>query len=347
MIKPLVWNGSELVVLDQLKLPHEQMNIPVCDVCGVIRVIKDMNVRGAPCIGFAGLFGVAFIVRDFDHKVWSDKASKLISARPTAVNLEYEVSRAMKIAIDNKDKMDSYQLFNYMIEFTLKTIEEAEAKHQEMAHWGEVALRKYVPHKNIFKLQTHCNTGELACGTLGTALGVIVLLARKNKVQKVWVDETRPYLQGSRLTAFELMQDNIPCEIVVEGAASHLMRTGEVDAIFVGADRIAANGDTANKIGTANLAIIAKEYGIPFFVVAPLSSFDFSITSGHDIEIEGRDENEILSLKDSRIAPYGATAFNPSFDITEAKYITAIICEKGIVDAPTIVKLQTLLRNEL
>ena len=180
------------------------------------------------------------------------------------------------------------------------------------------------------RVLTHCNTGYLACGSIGTALGVIQVLSEKKLIEKVWVDETRPYLQGSRLTAYELNNLGIEHNVVVEGAASYLMKNNLVDAIFVGADRIVANGDTANKVGTSNLSILAKHYNIPFYVVAPSSSFDLSISSGEKIEIEMRPEEEILEYKDLRIAPKTSQALNPSFDISDGQLITGIASELGI-----------------
>jgi methylthioribose-1-phosphate isomerase len=196
--------------------------------------------------------------------------------------------------------------------------------------------------KKKYKVLTHCNTGFLACGSIGTALGVIELMAKENLVEKVWVDETRPYLQGSRLTAFELGKLNIDHEIVVEGAASLLMQKGMVDFVVVGADRIVSNGDTANKIGTSNLAVICQFYKIPFFVVAPLSSFDLSMKSGDEIKIELRSPTEITELKTIAISPSQSKAYNPSFDISKGELITAISCEKGVYEPPYLTTLRGL-----
>lgn len=343
MIEPLKWVNDKLHVLDQTKLPLEEVYIEVDDLNGVISVIRDMNVRGAPSIGYTAIFGVAFIIKNHEESLWGDKIKELIAARPTAVNLEFEAKKSYGFARKHLE-LDSQSLFEKVIEFALETMKEAHQMNLEMAHWGEVALKKYVS-KSRYNLQTHCNTGTLACGTLGTALGIIEKLVEKNEVEKVWVDETRPYLQGSRLTAYELEKMGANYDIVVEGAASFLMSRGYVDAIFVGADRIAANGDTANKIGTYNLAIIAKSFNIPFFVAAPLSSFDFSLSKGRDIEVEMRSQTEILNYKEHRIAPFESSAFNPSFDITPAELITAIITEKGMVDAPNTQKLKWLIEE--
>ena len=200
-----------------------------------------------------------------------------------------------------------------------------------MAKIGLSELIKKVGDRK-WRLMTHCNTGFLACGSLGTALGVISYANQMNYVEHVIVDETRPYMQGTRLTAFELNKENIPYNIVVEGAASFLLSNNKVDAIFVGADRIAANGDTANKIGTSTLAIVAKYYNVPFYVVAPISSFDVNISDGSHIEIEMRPMAEVTEFKNIEISPKGARAINPSFDVTEYNLITGIICEKGFID---------------
>jgi methylthioribose-1-phosphate isomerase len=209
-----------------------------------------------------------------------------------------------------------------------------EAKNTMMGEFLLNHLASTLPKDRPWRFLTHCNTGELACGVIGTALGVIALANKKNKVARVYVDETRPYLQGQRLTAFELSKANIPYDIVVEGAAAHLMSQSLIDVIVVGADRIVANGDVANKIGTATLACVAHYYKIPFFVLAPLSSFDFSLATGREIPIEYRDAEEILSIQGKLLSPAGASALNPSFDVTPSELITGIVCEKGLCLSP-------------
>jgi len=220
-------------------------------------------------------------------------------------------------------------LYPKLVKHAQNEMDEAYSKNLKMAEFAEVELEKKYGNKPL-NIMTICNTGVLACGVLGTALGVIVNLHRKNKLRHVYASETRPYLQGSRLTSFELIQDGISHEIVVEGAASYLMKNKLVDAIFAGADRIVANGDTANKIGTSSLSIIAKYYGIPFYIVAPTSSFDLRSQTGNDIEIELRDPNEILKYKEYSIAHHKAHALNPSFDVTDHQCITGIISENGV-----------------
>ncbi|MGE3609474.1 MAG: S-methyl-5-thioribose-1-phosphate isomerase [Bacteriovoracaceae bacterium] len=332
---PIIWKENSLFLLDQRLLPHEEIFVKVDDLPGCALAIKDMIVRGAPCIGFTAIFGMALWVKhQTEISVQSARAAcdEMISARPTAVNLSFEVNRCfdlMKASIEAKKSKD--EIFRQLVDFGNQQIHLSDEKNTKMAEIGFNELTNRLG-KRPWRLMTHCNTGFLACGSLGTALGVISYAHRLNMVEHVYADETRPYLQGSRLTAFELSKEKIPYSIVVEGAASYLMSHNKVDAIFVGADRIAANGDTANKVGTSTLAIVAKNYGIPFYVVAPVSSFDISISDGKQIEIEMRPIEEITEIKGVRIAPHHAQAVNPSFDVTDHRFITGIICEKGFIN---------------
>jgi len=340
---PIKYHNGILTLLDQRKLPLEEIFIDYKTIEGVHSGIKDMVVRGAPCIGFTAIFGMAIWLRSV-AETNMDEASKAInflkSARPTAVNLAFELDRVFEII---KENFSNHSLLISKVEaFGNLQIFESEKKNRAMAKFAEEDLMKK-SSKEKYRILTHCNTGFLACGSIGTALGVVQNLAEKNKIDKVWVDETRPYLQGSRLTAYELVKLGVNHQIVVEGAASYLMRTGQVDAIFTGADRIVANGDTANKVGTSNLAIIAKHYNIPFYIVAPSSTFDLETKTGANIEIELRDQNEILEYKESRIAPLESTAYNPSFDITDGKLITGIINENGIAHGDYIESLRSIL----
>ncbi len=333
--QPIMWKNHRLYLLDQRLLPKEEIFIEVSDLKGCVQAIKDMIVRGAPCIGFSAIYGMALWVSAQD-KISLDSChlacQEMISARPTAVNLSYEVSRCfqlMKEFIESGKK--NAEIYAALVEFGDSQIKFSQEKNFRMAEIGFNELLKKIGNKK-WNLMTHCNTGFLACGSIGTALGVISHAHSMGHVSHVYADETRPYLQGSRLTAFELSKENIPYSIVVEGAASYLMSSGKVDAIFVGADRIAANGDTANKIGTSTLAIVAKHFKVPFYVVAPINSFDTSITDGSQIEIEMRPMSEITELKGIGLAPAGAQTLNPSFDVTDHRMITGIICEKGLID---------------
>ena len=333
--RPIIWRENKLYLLDQRLLPHTESFVEVTDLAGCALAITDMVVRGAPCIGFTAIFGMALWVQsqsDLKLTACREACDKMISARPTAVNLSFEVERCyqiMKTAINKSETKDA--IFQKLVIFGNEQIIQSHEKNTRMAQVGvQELMNKFGDRK--WNLMTHCNTGFLACGSLGTALGVISHAHSLGKVEHVYADETRPYLQGTRLTAFELSKEKIPYSIVVEGAASFLLSHGKVDAIFVGADRIAANGDTANKVGTSTLAIVAKHYKVPFYVVAPISSFDVTIPNGKHIEIEMRAMSEITELKGIKLAPEGARSVNPSFDVTDHQFITGIICEKGLID---------------
>ena len=333
--RPIIWENNKLLLLDQRQLPQVEKFVEVTDLKGCALAITDMVVRGAPCIGFTAIYGMALWVRG--QSVLTVESSRqacdeMISARPTAVNLSFEVNRCfelMKKSIAAKEPKEV--LYRKLIKFGDEQIQQSHEKNTLMAKTGVAELIKKLGDRK-WNLMTHCNTGFLACGSLGTALGVISHANSLGKVAHVYADETRPYMQGTRLTAFELSKEKIPYSIVVEGAASYLMTNGKIDAIFVGADRIAENGDTANKVGTSTLSIVAQHYKVPFYVVAPISSFDLTIPNGKHIEIEMRAMSEITEMKGIKMAPEGAQSVNPSFDVTDHKFITGIICEKGLID---------------
>lgn len=342
---PISFIDDKLYLLDQRKLPNEEIYIANKTLQDGHDSIKEMVVRGAPCIGFTAIYTMALWIKnhpDFTLQEFTQAAEYLKTARPTAVNLAFELDRTIELVRDNaKNELDFFEL---VLDFANEQVALSEKRNRTMALAAEQELRYLFGDKKL-KLMTHCNTGFLACGSIGTALGVIQHMAEKDKIEKAWVDETRPYLQGTRLTAYELSKLGVPYDVVVEGAASYLMSNEMVDAIFVGADRIVSNGDTANKIGTSNLAIIAKNYEVPFYVVAPASSFDLKTLSGEGIEIELRPKNEILAYKGSQIAPANASALNPSFDITKANFITGIICEYGIIKPPYDQNIRKVLTN--
>jgi methylthioribose-1-phosphate isomerase len=333
--RPIIWRENKLYLLDQRLLPQVEKFVEVTDLKGCALAITDMVVRGAPCIGFTAIYGMALWVRgqsQLSIETCRSACDEMISARPTAVNLSFEVNRCfdiMRASLNLGENKDI--LFQKLVDFGNLQIAQSHEKNTRMAKIGFDELDKKISNRK-WNLMTHCNTGFLACGSLGTALGVISYSNSLNKVEHVYADETRPYMQGTRLTAFELSKEKIPYSIVVEGAASFLLSQGKVDAIFVGADRIAANGDTANKVGTSTLAIVAKHYKVPFYVVAPISSFDVTIPNGSHIEIEMRSMTEVTELKGIRLAPEGAQAVNPSFDVTDHQFISGIICEKGLID---------------
>ena len=284
----------------------------------VAKAIKDMVVRGAPAIGCAAAFGVVL------SKGTKKAYDVLAKSRPTAVNLFWALERMKKASGSKGD-----------LEAEAKAIfEEDLAANHAMGELGATLIPERA------RVMTHCNTGALATAGHGTALGVI--RSSKNKKISVIANETRPYLQGARLTAWELMQEGIPCTLITDSMAGHLMSRGEVDVIVVGADRIAANGDTANKIGTYALAVLAKRHGIPFYVVAPLSTFDLKIPSGKEIPIEERPGHEVTGYGDATWAPKGVAVRNPAFDVTPAELITGIVCEKAVVLHPNREKLAKL-----
>ena len=331
MIKPLIWEDDTLKLIDQRKLPLEETYVHVTNLEECFDSIRVMVVRGAPLIGFTALWGMVLDIKnnpDYSLEDIQKSADYLKEARPTAVNLAFEVDRAVALA---KKSLEDYEA-----RLRVFAQEQMDLLHQNnlaMAKIAEKDLEARFGNKKL-RLMTLCNTGALACGPMGTALGVISHLASQDKVDVVYASETRPYLQGGRLTAYELCKENIPHKISVEGAFSYILENDLVDAIFIGADRIVSNGDTANKIGSSSLAIVAKYYGVPFYVVAPTSSFDLDSKTGDEIEIEMRPEDEVLSALACRIAPEGSGALNPSFDVTRARNIAGIICEKGIISEP-------------
>jgi methylthioribose-1-phosphate isomerase len=345
---PIIWKENKLYLLDQRLLPHTEKFVEITDLPATALAIKDMIVRGAPCIGFTAIYGMALWIKQQKQltvDLCRAACDEMISARPTAVNLSYEVNRCfdlMKIGLIENHSANV--IHDRLVEFGNEQIKHSHEKNTAMAKTGFAELKKILGNKK-WNLMTHCNTGFLACGSLGTALGVISYAHAQGHVEHVYADETRPYMQGTRLTAFELSKEKIPYSIVVEGAASYLMSHNKIDAIFVGADRIAANGDTANKIGTSTLAIVAKNYNVPFYVVAPISSFDISIPDGKHIEIEMRAMSEITELKGIKLAPEGAQSVNPSFDVTDHRFITGIICEKGLIDPAKLGDLVRLVNS--
>lgn len=348
MVEALKWEGEKLLLIDQRKLPLSEEWVEVIDVETCYHAIQDMVVRGAPLIGFTAIWGMVLGLlnkRDLSLEEFISYAEYLKQARPTAVNLEYELNRCV-IKAEYYFQIHN-SLKGFLVELEMYAHAEMETLYLANLSMAKLALDDLdaTVGKSKYRFMTICNTGILACGPMGTALGVISYAHSKGRAAHVYASETRPYLQGARLTAYELKEMGASFEISVEGAASYLMKNGLVDALFVGADRIAANGDTANKIGTSSLAIIAKHYGVPFYVVAPVSSFDLQIESGTSIPIEMRDENEILSYQGVRVAPEGAHAINPSFDVTDHSLITGIICEKGIIKYPMCENMTKLLRG--
>ncbi len=331
------WKGEKLDVLDQRLLPHVVTHIPCRTPQDVVDVIRDMAVRGAPAIGCCAAYGMALAARGVNGLALQsvEKAAPLMkAARPTAVNLAWAVDRMVSLA--RAQKNGSCNLFETLLQEAMKVEREDVLCNQAMGRHGAKLFKK-----NSVIL-THCNTGALATAGYGTALGVIREAYRQKKVKKVFVDETRPYLQGARLTAWELVQENIPHELITDNMAAHFMKTEGVDGVIVGCDRVAANGDAANKIGTYGLAVLARYHGVPFYVAMPFSTLDLSIQSGKDIPIEERSSKEVVELNGVRIAPTETKARHPAFDVTPANLITAIVTELGVVRAPYKKNLKAL-----
>lgn len=332
--QPIMWVDGHLRLLDQRRLPHEVIYLDYWDVDAVADAIRAMVVRGAPAIGITAAYGMALaacqassgsISHAFDAL---ERAARCLrQTRPTAVNLSWALDRVLGKARVAK-ALDAETLCTVVLEEAHRILEEERRSNLRM---GEYAL-ELVP--DGARILHHCNTGPLATGGYGTALRVAIAAHQAGKHIHVYVDETRPRLQGARLTAWELQQHGVPHTIIVDGAAAHIMRTVGIDLCVVGCDRVAANGDTANKIGTYQLALAAYAHGIPFYVVGPTSSIDLNVPSGDLIEIEMRPSEEVTHVLGRRIAPEGSVAANPAFDVTPARYITAIVTERGIVRPP-------------
>lgn len=332
--RTIEWRNDRLVLLDQTRLPREEIYVECRSYQEVARAIKRMVVRGAPAIGVAAAFGMALgalQAKARDPATFLRKMDRigqtLIMTRPTAINLFWAVERLQRVAKENLKK-GVLTVKEALKREALRVMEEDLWANREMGRQGQILIGEG------HSILTHCNAGALATAGHGTALGVIRAAFAAGKRIHVFIDETRPLLQGSRLTAWELMKDRIPCTLIADSMAGALMAQGKIDLAIVGADRIAANGDVANKIGTYSVALLCYAHGIPFYVAAPTSTIDFSTKTGEAIPIEQRADREMTSWHGSRIAPEGVRALNPAFDVTPNRYVTAIITEKGIVQKP-------------
>jgi methylthioribose-1-phosphate isomerase len=326
-IRAVQWQGDHLRLLDQRLLPQEERWIDCTDSAKVTQAIKDLAVRGAPAIGIAAAWGVVLGAKQGEPL--DAVLAMLRAARPTAVNLMWALDR-MKTRIAKGADVAA-------LEREAQAIQDEDLAANR--HMGELGAALIAPHSGVL---THCNTGSLATAGYGTALGVIRAGVASGRIDQVYAGETRPWQQGARLTMWELVRDGIPARLIADSAASHLMRSGGVQWVIVGADRIAANGDTANKIGTYQLAIAARHHGVKFMVVAPSSTVDMATASGDDIEIELRDSAELLSVAGRRTVVEGAEAWNPVFDVTPAELIDAIVTERGVIERPTTKAMQAL-----
>ena len=333
-VEAIVWQDGKIILLDQTKIPLSETYNSYDEVAELIGAIQNLVVRGAPALGVAGAYGVVLAIDEASRKGLSDKElehniDSLRDARPTAVNLAWAVEQIRKHLPAGRDAVltAAHQLAR-----------EDKESSTSMGNIGADWLINKLGSKPL-TLLTHCNTGSLATTGTGTALGVIKELHKRGNVKEVYADETRPLLQGSRLTAWELMKSDIPYRIEPDGAAAMAILSGRIDAALIGADRIAKNGDSANKIGSLSVALACHAAGIPFLVVAPESTVDRSIADGSEIHIEIRGDEELTHFKGQQVAPTGAKTFNPAFDVTPAKYISAVITELKVYE---IAKGETL-----
>lgn len=341
-IETITWKNGKVRYVDQTLLPHRLKFVDCASVGKLWTAIKRLEVRGAPAIGIAGALGVALAVKrskakDFESlfKEIRRTTKYLASSRPTAVNLFWALARMECTAKENKDKPTA-QIKKILLSEALMILDEDKKSCRRMARYGV----QFVKTGDV--ILTHCNAGGLATADYGTALGVLFEARKNGKRFSVFVDETRPLLQGARLTTWELLHEDIDTTLICDNMAASLMENGRIDKIFVGADRIASNGDTANKIGTYNLAVLAKYHGVPFYVVAPLSTFDLRLKTGRDIPIEERNADEVRRILGKQIAPKAVKVYNPAFDVTPNELITAIITEKGIFRKPYIKSFKKL-----
>jgi methylthioribose-1-phosphate isomerase len=333
-VKTLEFKDGSLIFLDQRKIPSQVSFFKFKGYRDVEYAIKDMVVRGAPAIGVAGAYGMVLAAREYNHlpkeefiKAIMKSADVLGNARPTAVNLMWAISRMKKVINENINHSND-KIYDALLK-EAKTIEDEDIQtNRSMAKYGNTIV------PNGATILTHCNAGALATVDYGTALGVIREAHYSGKNIKVYADETRPRLQGAKLTCWELIQEGISTTLIPDTVSAVLMRDGKIDLVLVGADRIALNGDTANKIGTFMISQIAKQFNVPFYIVAPTSTIDFDIKSGEEIVIEERDPTEVTHINGVMVAPEGIKVYNPAFDVTPHENITGIITEKGIVSPP-------------
>ncbi|HVZ18394.1 MAG TPA: S-methyl-5-thioribose-1-phosphate isomerase [Terriglobales bacterium] len=342
MIKTLEWTPEGVKFIDQTKLPTEEVYVTCTDYLQVADAIKTMIVRGAPAIGVAAAMGIALGVRDAegDHvaelrRQFDQICDTMGETRPTAVNLFWAIRR-MQDKFEEISELPVNQIKQAMITEAQRMYLEDIAANETMGRNGAVLL------PSSGGVLTHCNAGALATCGYGTALGVIRAAVESGKKIHVYADETRPFLQGSRLTAWELVKDNIPTTVISDNMAGAMMRQGKIGAVIVGADRIAANGDVANKIGTYTVAVLAKEHGIPFYVVAPWSTVDMETPDGSKIPIEQRSSKEVTHIAGKQMTPNGVKIENPAFDVTPNQYVTAIITERGVAKGPYEKSLKNL-----
>lgn len=340
MIKSIEWTGEGVVMLDQRLLPGQEVYNTYKDYLDVAEAIRSMVIRGAPAIGIAGAMGVALgMKRSFVEAIeevdgaFEEVCGVIAAARPTAVNLSWAVARMRSVY--RRTRGDGVGVVLPALESEALAIQAEELlANERMGRFGQVLIPE-----NAHVL-THCNTGSLATAGMGTALGLVRAAVAAGKRVAVYAQETRPLLQGARLTAWELRKENIPVTVVIDSMAGHLMQKGKVDCVLVGADRIAANGDVANKIGTYSLAVLAREHNVPFYVSAPVSTLDLSLPDGMGIPIEQRDPDEVRWIQGVRVIPDDVSVENPAFDITPYRFVSAIVTDSGICRPPYVESLK-------
>lgn len=344
-ITPVKYEGGKLILIDQRILPEEYREVSYATYEEVVFAIKDMIVRGAPAIGATAAYGAVVAAKQFILEPKESFLNKLNSAleeinnsRPTAVNLMWAVKKMREVIALNRDK-DNEEIYVALLKSADNIAKEDVLTNKAIGEYGNSLV------KEGYTILTHCNAGALATVGYGTALGVIRSAHYAGKNIFVYADETRPRLQGARLTSWELVSEKIPCKLIADNAAATLLRDGKIDMIVVGADRIASNGDTANKIGTFMLSTVAKVYNVPFYIAAPVTTIDFNIQSGKEIVIEERDKEEITMVNGTMVAPKEVDVYNPAFDVTPNENITGIITEKGILRAPYKESINKLIKD--
>ncbi len=336
MIETIQWTTSGVVMIDQTRLPREEAYVTCTDYKQVAEAIRSMVIRGAPAIGVAAAMGIALGMQQAESEAEFDEICETLArTRPTAVNLFWAIERMRRLY----SKLQGSPIE----EIRAKLIAEAQQIRLEDIAINECIGKNGAPLIPDGKtVLTHCNAGALATAGYGTALGVIRAAVASGKKIDVFADETRPFMQGARLTVWELQHDNIPATLITDNMAGHFLHSGRIGSVVVGADRIAANGDVANKIGTYSVAVLAKENGVPFYVAAPISTLDLTLTDGDQIPIEQRAAEEVTHVHGVPVAPDGTTVENPAFDVTPNRYVTAIVTERGVARPPYLESLRKL-----
>ncbi|XP_003486247.1 methylthioribose-1-phosphate isomerase isoform X1 [Bombus vosnesenskii] len=348
-LQAIKWENGKLEILDQILLPAISRYIPVKGVEDGWKVINNMQVRGAPAIAIVGCLSLATEIRNEEYmdkkslrRDIEGKLNYLVSARPTAVNMKIAADELIQLAnkLSKDETVNVIEMKERFIAAIEAMLEKDIADNKAIGDYGAQEILKNVSGDNFVRILTHCNTGSLATAGYGTALGVIRSLHKRNSLEHAYCSETRPYNQGARLTAYELVYEDVPATLICDDMVAALMKSRNISAVVVGADRVAANGDTANKIGTYQIAIVAKYHNVPFYVAAPRTSIDFTIPNGDHIVIEERPEREMTHINDQRIAAPGIQCWNPAFDVTPASLIKGIITEVGVYRPEDLIQLK-------